>query len=428
MIIAHLIYNTPSLRACSLTCYSWYIAAVLHLHHTLITSIYYTHLDRKFEWPKPLVRMSRLGLLPLIKKLHIHVTLSYNVGGFSPEKFNSHTLRQFSAFTNVQELGIDHLNIPKFVPRLRQCFGQFSPTVRSLALREPRGSHRQVIYFIGLFQHLENLKLVFNFCGVFDSYGEEESVDDLMLIPPYAPPLRGRLVMAYSRKVELVEDMIGLFGGIRFHSMDLFGVRGVRLLLDTCAATLETLRLHPTPPSEQLSLTGTQLVANHSTEAGSSRWDFDLSQSRSLRVLEFSVWSVVDDPGLYVRALSTVVSPVFSQVTIVYWDRDFCGVHSGWTDGQADMAEEASWYHRQFEAFHVIHKVRDFRLVLCADVWDYKREYAVWLLKQAVAAERTKGGFDEHFSEPLVVPSLRGSRPDLSQDSYASTPIPWVPL
>ena len=31
MIIAHLIYDTRSLLACSLTCYSWYIATVPHL-------------------------------------------------------------------------------------------------------------------------------------------------------------------------------------------------------------------------------------------------------------------------------------------------------------------------------------------------------------------------------------------------------------
>ncbi|KAF9641819.1 hypothetical protein BDM02DRAFT_3194498 [Thelephora ganbajun] len=37
MIITHLIYNTHSLLVCSLTCYSWYITTIHHLHHTLIT-------------------------------------------------------------------------------------------------------------------------------------------------------------------------------------------------------------------------------------------------------------------------------------------------------------------------------------------------------------------------------------------------------
>jgi len=35
IIIAYLRYDTRSLRACTQTCHSWYIAAVPHLHHTL---------------------------------------------------------------------------------------------------------------------------------------------------------------------------------------------------------------------------------------------------------------------------------------------------------------------------------------------------------------------------------------------------------
>ena len=67
---------------------------------------------------------------------------------------------------------------------------------------------------------------------------------DLTLIPPFVPPLRGRLTMTLSRRAELVEDMIELFGGIRFRSMDLFGVNGTQLLLNACVETLETLRVH----------------------------------------------------------------------------------------------------------------------------------------------------------------------------------------
>ena len=52
---------------------------------------------------------------------------------------------------------------------------------------------------------------------------------------------------------ELLEDMIRLFGGIRFHSMDLFFVSRMELLLGACVGTLETLRLYATDSwSEQL--------------------------------------------------------------------------------------------------------------------------------------------------------------------------------
>jgi len=245
IIITHLIYDKPSLRACSLTCYSWYIAAVPHLHHTLVID---THepWKRRFRWPNLIWHKHMLGLLPLVKKLHILAYVSFDEGEITPKMFSRYTLGKFSALTNVQELGIDFLDIPKFMPRLRRYFGHFLPTVRSLALRSPMGSHRQIIYFIGLFQHLQDLKLLFR---SFGSNSEEEApVGDLTLIPPFVPPLRGHLTVTFLNRVELLEDMIGLLGGIQFRSMDLFDVNGTELLLNACVETLETLRLHQNDP------------------------------------------------------------------------------------------------------------------------------------------------------------------------------------
>ena len=46
-------------------------------------------------------------------------------------------------------------------------------------------------------------------------------------------------------KVGLLEDMISLFWEIWFCHMDLHGVGGMQLLLDSCVKTLETLWLYP---------------------------------------------------------------------------------------------------------------------------------------------------------------------------------------
>jgi hypothetical protein len=48
------------------------------------------------------------------------------------------------------------------------------------------------------------------------------------------------------RKVGLLEVMIDLFGGVQFRYMNIYDVRGMRLLLDACTKTLEILRLYPT--------------------------------------------------------------------------------------------------------------------------------------------------------------------------------------
>jgi len=205
-IIAHLFGDVRSLRTCSLTCYSWYIASVPHLHRVLF--IEPNSWNRKLRWPNPLLRMHALGLLPLVKTLWIR---GYNDSDvFSSKRLNRCILRRFCALNHVQQLMIDYLDTASFVPRIRRYFGHFMPTVQYLSLKEPRGSRRQIIYFIGLFQHLGNLRLLSN-----GAYAQDEPVDDLTLIPPFAPPLRGYLIVTCFTRVGLLKDMIELFGGIR---------------------------------------------------------------------------------------------------------------------------------------------------------------------------------------------------------------------
>jgi len=184
--------------------------------------------------------MHRLGLLPLVQEPHVY---NNSYGGryrFNPEQLDSRTLRHFFTLTNVQDLGVDNLDIPRFMPRIQQYFKNFLPTLRSLALRDPKGSHCQIIYFIGLFQHLEDLKLRHG----HSEYRQELS-GTLTPSPLFSPPLRGRLMMRTILGMDLLKDMVHLFGGIRFCCLDLFNVEGVWLWIDACAETLETLRLYP---------------------------------------------------------------------------------------------------------------------------------------------------------------------------------------
>jgi hypothetical protein len=251
MIISYLIYDTPTLLACSLTCYSWYIATVSHLHHSLTTDnggrgVDQTYLwptpPQRYLWPRPLQKSYELGLLPLVTRLRIRLDY-YRLVKFTPEWLDGQTLRYFSALTNLQELGIDNLQVSSFMPTIKQCFGHFSPTLRFLALSKPDGSCRQVLYFIGLFPNLQDLKL-----HCFPFTNAQESTADAALVPLSIPPLQGRLTLTDFERPSLIEDMVALFGGLRFRYMDLFMVGCVRLLLDACAETLETLRLYPTDP------------------------------------------------------------------------------------------------------------------------------------------------------------------------------------
>ena len=203
-------------------------------------------------------------------------------------------------------------------------------------------------------------------------------------------------------------------------------MEGMQLLLAACAQTLETLHLNPNDPrGKGLSRNEAQAVGDTFT-GGFSLQDFDLSRNKSLRTLQ--VWAGTigtlsdDSQGTALSrlkyALSTITSPAFFKVMVIFTERDFCGVEP-WPNpdqpffretSQAERTEEAALHHRRFEVLREVHKVRNFQLTLCAYVWDPVGEYSVRMLKEAIAEEKAQWGFDDFLSEPLVVYDPRRSR------------------
>ena len=404
MIIARLVRDTPSLRSCSLVCYSWYIAVVSHLH-----CIIHATTRRLVFRNCPVRKMHTLGLLPFVKTVQIcgnHSEL------FCLKWFNRSALRHFSALTNVQSLGIDNLDVPSFMPRIRQYFGSFSPTLRSLHLGTPKGSNREVIFFIGSFQHLENLSLSFIWFG-------REPEGDLTLLPPFTPPLRGqlRVVDWMRRRVGLFWDMARLFGGMKFRVMDLSGTDETRFLLRSCAKTLQVLRLHQIRGSgEQLRQNDVRFQANDSI-ASTHFADFDLSWNKSLQVLEVPAFRVAGlvlrdgslDAGFLKSVLSTIRSTAFSQFNLVYEEMDFYSLKRLWSSAWPDerelsgRAREEVWsQQRHFEFLREARKAREFSSVLRVDIQGPFGDFVVRMLKEVVAAEKARGGFDGFSSELLV--------------------------
>ena len=228
--------------------------------------------------------------------------------------------------------------------------------------------------------------------------------------------------------------MIHLFGGIRFRCMDLFNVSETQLLVDACAGTLESLRLYPT--GNQHSSKDTEVLANRFADRW-TLWGFDLSRNKSLRTLEVSASSIhgvlrgtsPDAPSsLLKHAFSTITSPAFSEVVVVYRDYDFSGVQDTEFSHlpplcevpQVEKAREDSQHRALFEMFREIYKVREFRLVLCADVRYRVGEYTVQMLREAIAAEKAERGFDVFFPEPLVIYNPRESQVDVDEELYAA--------
>ena len=239
MIIAYLINDVPTLKACVATCFSWYNIAVPHLHHTLILR----------EWPangphkdlhnhlRPLTSLHKLGLSPFVKQVRFEGAVHIDDPWIVPAIFNSRSMRYFRALVNLQDLTIADLNFSNFPAGAGQYFGHFSPTVRSIALSYPEGTHRQILDFFRLFPKLDDIKISYY------NARPHEALDTQLV--PIRGGLRGRLILRGFGDRELLEDMVVAFGGMRFTFMSLRDVRGKQLLLNACADTLETLHMYP---------------------------------------------------------------------------------------------------------------------------------------------------------------------------------------
>jgi len=421
MIISHLASDRRSLFACSFTSRSWYSAAVPHLHDTLIARTDYWTYSRNIKWPEPLRMVSQFGFLPFITRVFLSASLYESVAA---KHFSGRTRREFSALTNVRELSIEGLDIPSFIPRIRECFGQFSPTLRSLTLKVAKGTGRQIVYFIGLFPHLEDVDLeiisrypwndqviglseIFQFLGW--DYFRERQADDLTPVPSFVPSLRGRLTVRSGH--DIAKWMTDLFGELRFRHMNLRGGE-IQHLLHACPNTLETLELDADcicgkkPSSEEMPALINDL-------AGGPHRDLDLSRNKSLRELEFPAKALirvlevrppVTISSSFKAVLSTVKSTAFSDVVVVYQQGDF--YHDKYSEYlQNEVGDEEAWYHRQFEVFRAMYEGRDYRLVLSASCVS---EESVRELKRAVAAEQAKGGLPSRITIPYTLMAYRG--------------------
>jgi len=232
MIIAYLTRDLDSLKACSLICRSWYIAAVPHLHHTLVL-VTALRAENRCEL-KPLSKLHELGLAPLVKEVRVGQIL--REVWFVPQAFSPDDLRHFSAFTNVQTLLLHRLDIGKFIPGVEQYFGHFSPILLSIHLADPCCTPRQLSYFLSFFPNLDDVNIS------SPNQPSHTTIPDSELVPFSGPKLRGRLELRDCGWVETWTDLITSCGGLRFNYMDLRWVgSSVPFLLGACAGTLETL-------------------------------------------------------------------------------------------------------------------------------------------------------------------------------------------
>ena len=290
MIVAYLIYNTPTLKACAATCSTWYHIATPHLHHTLTFWEYFTRPECVHFNPLPFLH--KLGLLPLVKRVQFKVA-HYGGHWVTPAFFDSKSMRHFGALVNVQSLDIADLHFSDSSVWTGKHFGHLSLTLRSLALSYPDATRRQLLDFFRLFPRLDNLKIL----GYSRGDWAHEALDTQLV--PIIGGLRGQLSLRSFDDAWLLKDMIVAFGGMRFTSMELQDVEEEEIppLLEACADTLETVYMRPsntfmckrvervlpipelTPPYQHVSNASTYRAAT----------PFDLSKSQlHMRIAQYA--------------------------------------------------------------------------------------------------------------------------------------------
>ena len=386
IIIANLSDDIRSLKAVSTTCYSWYLAAVPHLHHALVLGG--RDSEKAHTELKPLTKLHGMDLLPFVKKLWIQT--AYIEPWLSPRKFDRKTLRSFAALTNVQQLRIERLDLSKFMSGVERYFGHFAPALRSIALILLFGTQRQLSHFLALFPNLDDIEIVFYSSAKHDittKPGPEVAV------PFPVPSLRGQLKFAHFWSETAIEGMITSFGGLRFRYMDLRDVKGARLLLEACADTLETVRIDLTfTKSAEPALHDPTLTERPGASGGMLK-EFNLSRLHSLRSLEVTTASMseIHTSCLFRDIASTITSPVFSEVILVFRYLDL------------NHPYPILFYPLLFDALRHTYSKRRFRMVFCLEVVEKDICAGMQMMRERLEWETIHGRLDFLASPPTLV-------------------------
>ena len=158
------------------------------------------------------------------------------------------------------------------------------------------------------------------------------------------------------------------------------------------------------------------------------RWAFDLSHNSSLRMLETTAISITTAgdvaSGFLKTVLSTVTSPLPLELVINYGTSEvYCHSPSYIRVGMVSPSERAAEtliHQERFKVFSEMYAVREFRLVLCADVFDRDAEDTTRALESVVEAERMSGGFDYLSCEPLIISEMRSPRTRRTDDQVGA--------
>jgi hypothetical protein len=187
--------------------------------------------------------------------------------------------------------------------------------------------------------------------------------------------------------------------------MDLYRVTCVPLLLDACTKTLDTLRLY-SPSHYCEDFLRKECERERAEVADLQLWTVALRISicRGTSRFEHSKPSQ-NQSQMTIMVSSKLFSP--PSHPLYPWT----SLSSSRTKADFPWGPWGPWMKTAlgFKVVGEMYRVREFRLVLCANVQDCTMERTIRALEECVEAERKNGGLDYLPGEPLIISEMRST-------------------
>jgi len=250
-ILDYVSEDRPTLFACTHLSRTWCIGARIHLYRTFTVSD-----SPGFEAVNDLQDMD---IIHLVRKLVVPRRMAQS------DLLVPKMTARLNAFTHLQDLDIRYLNIGELLLWLPRHCDVLKSTLRTLTLRYPRGSTKQILCFVSLFTGLENLAV--------DNIEQESALDAVVPFPESSPPLTGRLTLTGILDQEFMSGLASLQKGLKFRTLDLQFCGEAQEVIDGCAGTMKRFICHPSdfrgkPNSPLVSLRHTLTLVDRYQELG----------------------------------------------------------------------------------------------------------------------------------------------------------------
>ena len=325
-LIMDMLYdNIRALKVCSLTCKAMFASTrhLIHqrLHLPMLENVLLPSQAMKLRSNRRrppddelrlLSHMAKRGLLQYTKRIHIRLAAYSRMRATPPH------LHHLQPLIQAHTISILGYHATAWENRCKACFTQYYPSVTSLKLAYPSGTHQLLLRFALQFPMLQNLSLEWL------TYVQTEPNSVVPATVNQCPPLRGHLRLAGDDTV--AKWPVGLVheipNGMNFRSVELRAFFGgdAQHILSACAHTLQSLtivlRETGTDQFSSLSLGMAEQLADFLTVGNRELQGLALTENTVLHQLALCLPSLdvpISAPILLLRVLSTITSPLFCE-------------------------------------------------------------------------------------------------------------------